>query len=119
MYRLGHEVGGAFDGANTVGRVITAGDSGKRTQSRDDRYADHAPGCGSVLRFSRQAARHAITGMAPVKRRGTPEEMAKAMLYMASDQSSYVLGAELVVDGIQPDPRRGLGSEPCNPMEQS
>lgn len=47
----------------------------------------------------RDKLRHAITGMVPVKRRGTPEEMAKAMLYMASDQSSYVLGAELVVDG--------------------
>lgn len=41
----------------------------------------------------------AITGIVPLRRRGTPEEMAKAMLYLASDDSAYVLGAELVVDG--------------------
>ncbi|MGH2397044.1 MAG: SDR family oxidoreductase [bacterium] len=41
----------------------------------------------------------AITDMVPVRRRGTPEEMAMAMLYLASADSDYVLGAELVVDG--------------------
>ncbi len=41
----------------------------------------------------------AITAMVPVRRRGTPEEMARAMLYLASDDSAYILGAELVVDG--------------------
>ena len=35
----------------------------------------------------------------PVKRIGTAEEMAKAALFLASNDSSYVLGAELVVDG--------------------
>lgn len=41
----------------------------------------------------------AITGIVPLRRRGTPEEMAKAMLYLASADSEYVLGAELVVEG--------------------
>jgi NAD(P)-dependent dehydrogenase (short-subunit alcohol dehydrogenase family) len=40
-----------------------------------------------------------ITKQIPLKRRGTPEEMAKAMLFLASDDSSYCLGVELVVDG--------------------
>ena len=35
----------------------------------------------------------------PIKRIGTAEEMAKAALFLASSDSSYVLGAELVVDG--------------------
>jgi NAD(P)-dependent dehydrogenase (short-subunit alcohol dehydrogenase family) len=35
----------------------------------------------------------------PLQRRGTPEEMAKAMLFLASDDSSYCLGCELLVDG--------------------
>jgi NAD(P)-dependent dehydrogenase (short-subunit alcohol dehydrogenase family) len=40
-----------------------------------------------------------ITGMIPLKRRGTPEEMARAMLFLASEDSSYLLGADLTVDG--------------------
>jgi NAD(P)-dependent dehydrogenase (short-subunit alcohol dehydrogenase family) len=40
-----------------------------------------------------------ITKLIPVKRRGTPEEMAKAMLFLASDDSSYCIGSELLVDG--------------------
>ena len=32
-------------------------------------------------------------------RRGTLEEMAKAVLFLASDDSSYFLGSELLVDG--------------------
>jgi NAD(P)-dependent dehydrogenase (short-subunit alcohol dehydrogenase family) len=40
-----------------------------------------------------------ITKIIPMKRRGTPEEMAKAMLFLASDDSSYCLGSELLADG--------------------
>jgi NAD(P)-dependent dehydrogenase (short-subunit alcohol dehydrogenase family) len=40
-----------------------------------------------------------ITKIIPLRRRGTPEEMAKAMLFLASDDSSYCVGCELVVDG--------------------
>ena len=35
----------------------------------------------------------------PIKRLGQPEEMAKAALFLASDDSSYVVGAELMADG--------------------
>ena len=35
----------------------------------------------------------------PMKRFGSAEEVAKAALFLASDDSSYVLGAELTVDG--------------------
>jgi 3(or 17)beta-hydroxysteroid dehydrogenase len=35
----------------------------------------------------------------PLKRFGTPEEVAYAALYLASDESSYTTGAELSVDG--------------------
>ena len=37
--------------------------------------------------------------MVPMKRMGTPDEIARAALFLASDDSSFVLGVELVVDG--------------------
>ena len=40
-----------------------------------------------------------ITKLIPMRRRGTAEEMAKAMLFMASDDSSYCVGSELMADG--------------------
>jgi NAD(P)-dependent dehydrogenase (short-subunit alcohol dehydrogenase family) len=40
-----------------------------------------------------------ITATIPMRRRGRPEEVAKAMLFLASDDSSCCLGMELMADG--------------------
>jgi NAD(P)-dependent dehydrogenase (short-subunit alcohol dehydrogenase family) len=45
------------------------------------------------------AGRQAIAGVAPLKREGKPEEIAYGVLYLASDEASFVTGAELVIDG--------------------
>jgi NAD(P)-dependent dehydrogenase (short-subunit alcohol dehydrogenase family) len=41
----------------------------------------------------------ASIGGIPLGRAGTPDEIAKAVVFLASDQSSYVNGIELFVDG--------------------
>jgi 2-deoxy-D-gluconate 3-dehydrogenase len=41
----------------------------------------------------------AITGRIPLGRLGTPDDVAKAVLFMASDAAEYITGALLFVDG--------------------
>lgn len=43
--------------------------------------------------------RQAIRGMSLMQREGHPYEIASAALYLASDESSYVTGSDLMVDG--------------------
>ncbi len=46
-----------------------------------------------------QAVINDIQARSPIKRFGTPEEIAKVALFLASDDSSYIVGEEIVVDG--------------------
>jgi len=59
------------------------------------------PGFGrwDVPREVVDAARADLTQRSPLQRFGTAEEVARAVLYLASPASSYVVGTELVVDG--------------------
>lgn len=46
-----------------------------------------------------QAIKNDIEDRSPIKRFGSPEEVAKVALFLASDDSSYIVGEEIVVDG--------------------
>jgi NAD(P)-dependent dehydrogenase (short-subunit alcohol dehydrogenase family) len=43
----------------------------------------------------------ALLAEIPLRRLGTPEEVAKAIYFLCTDQSSYINGAELHIDGGQ------------------
>jgi 3(or 17)beta-hydroxysteroid dehydrogenase len=51
------------------------------------------PGTSEAEYFAEVRARH------PIGRLGTPEDIADAVVFLASDQSAFMTGADLVVDG--------------------
>lgn len=53
------------------------------------------PQLDTMLPDERQMIRTSI----PMKRIGTPEEVANCSLFLCSDEASYVTGAEIIVDG--------------------
>jgi NAD(P)-dependent dehydrogenase (short-subunit alcohol dehydrogenase family) len=59
------------------------------------------PGLNDLLASSEtgQQRAKAISASVPLGRFGTPDEIAKAVVFLASDDSSYVAGTELFVDG--------------------
>jgi NAD(P)-dependent dehydrogenase (short-subunit alcohol dehydrogenase family) len=63
--------------------------------------AIETPGLNELLASSQvgEQRRKMISTSVPLGRLGTPDEIAKAVVFLASDDSSYVSGVELFVDG--------------------
>ena len=53
------------------------------------------PGTGEM----NQAAMEAFEALIPMRRMGNPDDIGRAALYLASELSSYMTGAQIVVDG--------------------
>jgi NAD(P)-dependent dehydrogenase (short-subunit alcohol dehydrogenase family) len=54
---------------------------------------------GLVARFGKEEAYAKLARQVPMGRIGEPDDIAYAVLYLASDESKFVTGAELKVDG--------------------
>ena len=65
-----------------------------QSPSLDDRIAANAAAAGSL-----QAARDAFVARQPMGRLGTAEEVAALAVYLASDDSVFMTGQALVIDG--------------------
>jgi 2-keto-3-deoxy-L-fuconate dehydrogenase len=65
-----------------------------QTPSLDDRIAANAAAAGSL-----EAARTGFIARQAMGRLGTPEEIAAMAVYLASDESQFITGQALVIDG--------------------
>ena len=57
------------------------------------------PAAWACRRTSCPTSRASILAQIPLKRFGTPEEIASAVLYLSSAESAFIVGTELVIDG--------------------
>jgi 2-keto-3-deoxy-L-fuconate dehydrogenase len=65
-----------------------------QSPSLNDRIAANAAAAGSV-----EAARAAFVARQAMGRLGTPEEIAAAAVYLASDDAQFITGQALIIDG--------------------
>lgn len=63
-----------------------------------------------------EAIQDAVAGAIPMQRHGTPEEMSEAICFLASDQSSFITGVVLPVDGGK-TPQMHIPSFDLNAMD--
>jgi len=102
----------AFEGSSVYSTTKAAIRSFARTWTVDLKYRKirvnavspgpiDTPIIGTVVESEEQAERvkRTLVGTVPLGRMGNPDEVAKAVSFLASDDSSFVTGIELFVDG--------------------
>ncbi len=87
--------------ASKAGVIGITKSSAKELASRNIRVNAVAPGYIQTAMTEKldEKARTALIELIPSRRLGTPEDVAKAVVFLASDAASYVTGEVLRVDG--------------------
>lgn len=97
---VGHDVAPAYQAAKGGVRTLTK--NGAITYAtKGVRVNSIHPGIIATPMVAEQPewATEAFVGNTPMGRAGTPEDVAHLAVYLASDESSFVTGAEMYVDG--------------------
>ena len=74
-----------------------AGDASESDHSGAPQYLDRKP--GRIAMLADEEGREINLARHPLGRLGVPEDVAYGVLFLASDESSFMTGSELVIDG--------------------
>jgi 3-oxoacyl-[acyl-carrier protein] reductase len=87
--------------ASKAGLIGLTKSLARETAGRGVRVNAIAPGFieSDMTRAMPEAAREGMLQLIPLKRAGRPEDVAAAALFLASEESSYITGQVLTVDG--------------------
>jgi NAD(P)-dependent dehydrogenase (short-subunit alcohol dehydrogenase family) len=98
----GIQVNAVIPGSTMTQERIDALKSGT-VQGPFQSVPDDAPKTREMQRklFEQADFSKVLSARLPMQRPGWPDDLAKAVLFMASDMSSYVSGTSLLVDGAQ------------------
>jgi NAD(P)-dependent dehydrogenase (short-subunit alcohol dehydrogenase family) len=89
---------------NGLAQVLPCNSTQEAAPAHDEasgsrRGADITPGSFASDFAGSAQYMQSLTGSIPLGRFSTPDEIAKAVVFLASDDSSYVTGTEVFVDG--------------------
>jgi 3-oxoacyl-[acyl-carrier protein] reductase len=98
---IGGNAGQTNYSASKAGLIGFTKSLAKEVAARNVRVNAVAPGFidTEMTQKLNDQAREAMLGQVPMRRPGTPEEVAKVVLFLASDLSSYVTGRVIQIDG--------------------
>jgi cyclopentanol dehydrogenase len=98
---IGSDGATAYQGSKGAVRIITK-TAAVQYAPESIRVNSVHPGVTTTLMVEQglpSEAREALTALTPLKREARPAEIAYGVLFLASDEASYITGAELVIDG--------------------